>query len=70
MYHYNSMDIHIHCTVCTDFFGPGYSALMIAARLGDSVIVQIFIGASAILDFKEKEVKTVHVLSKGILCIL
>ena len=63
MYHYNSKDIHIHYTVCTDSFGTGYSALMIAARLGDSVIVQIFIGASAILDFKEKEVKTIHILS-------
>ena len=44
-------------TVC--IFGTGYSALMIAAKLGDSVIVQMLIGASAILDFKEKEVQSV-----------
>ncbi len=30
---------------------------MIAAREGNAVLVQILIGASAILDFKEKEVR-------------
>ena len=55
MYHYSSKGIHIHCL----FFGTGYSALMIAAKVGDSAIVQILISASAILDFKEKKVQSV-----------
>ncbi len=38
------------------FLHTGLTALMIAAKEGNAVLVQILIGASAILDFKEKEV--------------
>ena len=38
------------------FMKTGMSSLMVAAKKGDSVIVQILIAGGAILDLKEKEV--------------
>ncbi len=51
---------HKHILCFYIFLHAGFTALMIAAKEGNAVLVQILIGASAILDFKEKEVYSLN----------